>query len=134
MDASSRGGTHPALHQRQVRQLEELLPICSYCKKIRDDQNYWQQMEGYISERTGSDFSHFGVPRLLPARRVLPEIRKNQSLGHRARHQAARMSVERKPLSTSKKRSPISKRHVTEQDKAMLELGWTISPGACGAG
>ena len=28
---------------QQVRQLEELLPICSYCKKIRDDQNYWQQ-------------------------------------------------------------------------------------------
>ena len=41
----------------QLRQLEELLPICSYCKKIRDDGNYWQQIEAYISERTGSDFS-----------------------------------------------------------------------------
>jgi phosphoserine phosphatase RsbU/P len=46
----------------QVRQLEEMLPICSYCKKIRDDQNYWQQLEGYISERTGSDFSHSVCP------------------------------------------------------------------------
>lgn len=46
----------------QVRQLEELLPICSYCKKIRDDRNYWQQIEGYISERTGSDFSHSVCP------------------------------------------------------------------------
>jgi DNA-binding response OmpR family regulator len=46
----------------QVRQLEELLPICSYCKKIRDDQNYWQQMEGYINERTGSEFSHSVCP------------------------------------------------------------------------
>lgn len=46
----------------QVRQLEELLPICSYCKKIRDDGNYWQQIEAYISERTGSDFSHSVCP------------------------------------------------------------------------
>lgn len=46
----------------QVRQLEEMLPICSYCKKIRDDQNYWQQLEGYISDRTGSDFSHSVCP------------------------------------------------------------------------
>jgi DNA-binding response OmpR family regulator len=46
----------------QLRQLEELLPICSYCKKIRDDGNYWQQIEAYISERTGSDFSHSVCP------------------------------------------------------------------------
>ena len=46
----------------QVRQLEELMPICSYCKKIRADQDYWQQLEGYISERTGSDFSHSVCP------------------------------------------------------------------------
>lgn len=42
----------------QVRQLESLLPICSYCKKIRDDQNYWQQIETYINEHTGTEFSH----------------------------------------------------------------------------
>jgi hypothetical protein len=46
----------------QVRQLEEMLPICSYCKKIRDDRNYWQQLESYIGERTGSDFSHSVCP------------------------------------------------------------------------
>ena len=46
----------------QLRQLEELVPICSYCKKIRDDRNYWQQIETYISERTGSDFSHSVCP------------------------------------------------------------------------
>ncbi len=59
----------------QVKQLEELLPICSYCKKIRDDQNYWQQIEGYISERTGSDFSHSVCPECY-ARVVLPELEK----------------------------------------------------------
>jgi sigma-B regulation protein RsbU (phosphoserine phosphatase) len=57
----------------QVRQLEELLPICSYCKKIRDDQNYWQQMEGYINERTGSEFSHSVCPDCYK-RVVVPEL------------------------------------------------------------
>ena len=57
----------------QVRQLEEMLPICSYCKKIRDDQNYWQQLEGYISERTGSDFSHSVCPDCYQ-RVVMPEL------------------------------------------------------------
>jgi DNA-binding response OmpR family regulator len=57
----------------QVRQLEEMLPICSYCKKIRDDQNYWQQLEGYISERTGSDFSHSVCPDCY-RRVVVPEL------------------------------------------------------------
>jgi DNA-binding response OmpR family regulator len=57
----------------QVRQLEELLPICSYCKKIRDDHNYWQQIEGYINERTGSEFSHSVCPDCYQ-RVVLPEL------------------------------------------------------------
>ncbi len=60
-------------YTRQVRQLEEMLPICSYCKKIRDDQNYWQQLEGYISERTGSDFSHSVCPDCYQ-RVLVPEL------------------------------------------------------------
>ena len=59
----------------QVRQLEEMLPICSYCKKIRDDQNYWQQLEGYISDRTGSDFSHSVCPDCY-TRVIVPELEK----------------------------------------------------------
>jgi DNA-binding response OmpR family regulator len=59
----------------QVRQLEQLLPICSYCKKIRDDQNYWQQIEGYISARTGSDFSHSVCPDCYH-RVILPELER----------------------------------------------------------
>jgi sigma-B regulation protein RsbU (phosphoserine phosphatase) len=42
----------------QVRQLKELLPICMYCKKIRDDHDYWKIIEEYIHQHTGSDFSH----------------------------------------------------------------------------
>ncbi len=46
----------------QVKQLESFLPICGYCKKVRDDQNYWQQIEGYLNSRTGTRFSHGVCP------------------------------------------------------------------------
>ena len=42
----------------EVKVLNALLPICSYCKKIRDDKDYWQSVEGYISKHTNSQFSH----------------------------------------------------------------------------
>jgi DNA-binding response OmpR family regulator len=42
----------------QVRQLKGLLPICCYCKKVRDDQNYWQQVETYLATRSEVSFSH----------------------------------------------------------------------------
>jgi PAS domain S-box-containing protein len=42
----------------EVQTLREILPICSYCKKIRDDENYWQTVEGYMSQVTGMKFSH----------------------------------------------------------------------------
>jgi DNA-binding response OmpR family regulator len=42
----------------RVHQLHGLLPICAYCKKIRDDHNYWQQVEAYISAHSGVQFSH----------------------------------------------------------------------------
>jgi PAS domain S-box-containing protein len=42
----------------EVRTLREILPICSYCKKVRDDQNYWSKIESYISEHTSTKFSH----------------------------------------------------------------------------
>jgi sigma-B regulation protein RsbU (phosphoserine phosphatase) len=42
----------------QIKTLRGLLPICMYCKKIRDDKEYWQQIEGYISEHSEAAFSH----------------------------------------------------------------------------
>jgi DNA-binding response OmpR family regulator len=42
----------------RVKQLQGLLPICSYCKKIRDDQNYWHQVESYVGKHTDARFSH----------------------------------------------------------------------------
>lgn len=43
---------------RQVKQLSGLLPICAWCKKIRNDQGYWDQLEGYLAARAGIVFSH----------------------------------------------------------------------------
>ncbi|MBL8796754.1 MAG: response regulator [Planctomycetia bacterium] len=46
----------------RVRQLQGLLPICTYCKKIRDDRNYWQQVETYITDHSAARFSHSICP------------------------------------------------------------------------
>ncbi len=49
----------------RVRQLQGLLPICAYCKRIRDDQNYWNQVESYIAEHLDVRFSHGICPSCL---------------------------------------------------------------------
>jgi DNA-binding response OmpR family regulator len=41
-----------------VKQLHGMLPICSYCKRIRGDDQYWQQVEGYIADHSEAQFSH----------------------------------------------------------------------------
>jgi PAS domain S-box-containing protein len=46
----------------EVKELQKILPICSYCKKIRDDENYWQTVEAYISHNTNTRFSHSVCP------------------------------------------------------------------------
>jgi len=42
----------------EVRELQKILPICMYCKNIRNDENYWQTVEAYISHHTNTRFSH----------------------------------------------------------------------------
>ncbi len=54
----------------QIRQLKELIPICMYCKRVRDDSNYWQQVESYIHEHTGSNFSHGICPECFHSKMV----------------------------------------------------------------
>jgi DNA-binding response OmpR family regulator len=57
----------------RVKQLQGLLPICCHCKKIRDDRNYWLQVEAYLTAHTEAQFSHGICPDCLE--RVLrPEI------------------------------------------------------------
>jgi GAF domain-containing protein len=55
-EAEARRAAERAL--AEVKQLRGLLPICAYCKKIRNDENYWEQLESYITERSGAQFSH----------------------------------------------------------------------------
>ena len=59
--------------QQEVRQLEGLLPVCSYCKKIRDERDQWVAIERYISARTAAEFSHGICPTCLVTR-VEPEF------------------------------------------------------------
>jgi phosphoserine phosphatase RsbU/P len=41
-----------------VKRLQGLLPICAYCKKVRDDKNYWHEVESYFRQFTDIEFSH----------------------------------------------------------------------------
>jgi DNA-binding response OmpR family regulator len=59
----------------QVKQLQGLLPICSYCKKIRDDNNYWQKVESYIGQHSEAQFSHGICPDCFETV-VKPELQK----------------------------------------------------------
>jgi len=45
-----------------VKQLSGLLPMCSYCKRIRDDGDYWQQLETYLAAHSEAEFSHGVCP------------------------------------------------------------------------
>jgi PAS domain S-box-containing protein len=56
----------------EVKQLGGLLPICSGCKKIRDDKGYWNQIEEYISEHSEAIFSHGLCPDCL--KRLYPDL------------------------------------------------------------
>lgn len=50
---------------RRIKLLEGVLPICAYCKKIREERGGWVQMETYVSDKTGADFSHGICPGCL---------------------------------------------------------------------
>jgi len=63
----------------QVKLLRGLLPICSYCKNIRNDNNYWQQIETYVSAHSDAQFSHSICPPCYE-RVVKPELESYQRL------------------------------------------------------
>jgi PAS domain S-box-containing protein len=56
----------------EIKTLKGYIPICSYCKKIRDDKGYWEQLEKYISEHTEALFSHGICPDCIKT--YFPEI------------------------------------------------------------
>ncbi|MCX5717938.1 MAG: HAMP domain-containing protein [Nitrospirae bacterium] len=72
------------LEQRinEIKTLRGLLPICSYCKKIRDDKGYWQQIESYIHEHSQVEFSHGMCPACAEkAFKELEELKKRRKEG-----------------------------------------------------
>ncbi len=44
--------------REKIRTLQGLIPVCAWCKKVRNDKGYWEQIEKFISENTGVNFSH----------------------------------------------------------------------------
>jgi len=56
-----------------VKQLESFLPICGYCKKIRNDEKYWQEIETYFSQRQGTRFTHGICPECYE-RVIVPQL------------------------------------------------------------
>ena len=60
MELLMRVRTHVELKQarEEIKTLKGIIPICASCKKIRDDQGFWNQVETYISNRTDAKFSH----------------------------------------------------------------------------
>lgn len=59
----------------ELRRLEDFLPICGYCKKVRDDKKYWQAIETYIASRAGTRFSHGICPECYESVMV-PQLKK----------------------------------------------------------
>lgn len=59
-----------------VKQLKGLLPICSECKKIRDDRGYWQRIDQYIAEHSEADFTHSICPEC--ARKLYPGFKSKE--------------------------------------------------------
>jgi PAS domain S-box-containing protein len=56
----------------EVKTLQQILPLCSYCRKIRDDEDYWHSVESYVAKRTGARFSHGICPECYT--RVVAEL------------------------------------------------------------
>ena len=60
-----------------IKQLQGMLPICSECKKIRDDKGYWNRIESYISRHSGVEFSHGICPDC--AKKLYPELYEDEN-------------------------------------------------------
>jgi len=78
----------------QVRTLEGLLPICSYCRKVRDVGGYWDEIESYVEQHTDAVFTHGLCPACLAEHAMpeLEELRRQQAA--RAGREAATSALE----------------------------------------
>ncbi len=67
----------------EVKQLQGILPICMYCKKIRDDHDYWQEVECYVQQRTEAEFSHSICPCCFDKWKASHAAEKSKAIGAR---------------------------------------------------
>jgi len=74
-EAEARARREAELALAQVNELQGLLPICAWCKKVRNDRNYWESIETYIAERSRATFSH-GICPDCRQKVVMPEIER----------------------------------------------------------
>lgn len=72
-----------------VKALQTLLPMCAYCKSIRNDQNYWEKVETYFHEHSGVSFSHSYCPTCYE-RFVKPQLDALEDLTRAQREQKGR--------------------------------------------
>jgi GAF domain-containing protein len=77
---SRRVSLHLADALNHIKTLQGLLPICAWCKRVRDDEGYWDQVEAYFHKNTGVDFTHGICPECLEKMRpkVSAEVQRPQ--------------------------------------------------------
>jgi phosphoserine phosphatase RsbU/P len=63
----------------EIQQLQEMIPICAYCHKVRDQDDYWDRIESYIQKKTGSTFSHVACPQCYEKELERLYLRPNES-------------------------------------------------------
>jgi len=59
----------------EIKRLQEIVPICSYCKSIRDDHDYWHTVENYLATKTDAKFSHSICPDCYETE-IIPQLEK----------------------------------------------------------
>jgi len=62
-------------HESEIKRLRGMLPICSSCKRIRDDKGYWNQIEVYIRDHSDAEFSHGICPECI--KKLYPNFRSD---------------------------------------------------------
>ena len=62
-------------HESEIKRLRGMLPICSSCKKIRDDKGYWNQIEIYIEDHSDAEFSHGICPECI--KKLYPDLKSD---------------------------------------------------------
>lgn len=71
-----------AAHERlkattaRVEELSELLPVCAWCHKVRDDQGYWERVEAFIERNTGTTITHGACPDCIDQELTKLTVRK----------------------------------------------------------